>query len=78
MYSDFDSFVSEIEKRVSADRQGKSIHSIIGIELDKLSTAELLDFFVKQFGDLLIRDYAEQQIIYGTINAIKYRKEAHA
>ena len=77
MYSNFDSFVSEIEKRVSADRQGNSIHYIIGIELDKLSTAELLDFFIKQFGDLLIRDYAEQQIIYGTINAIKYRKEAN-
>lgn len=63
---------SPVDKAIQArESTYNGIYSDIGCVLDKFTTAELAEYYIKRFGDSDLRYYIEQQIIAAEINLIK-------
>lgn len=64
---------NEVEKAIQKRKQTyNGIYSDIGIALDKISTNDLMEFYINKYGESSIRYFLEQQIISGEINKEKY------
>lgn len=63
---------NEIEKAIQ-DREEthRGIYSDVGTVLDRFSTEELTKYYLERFGDGMLRDFLEQQIIAAEISKLK-------
>lgn len=57
-------------------KQRKSTHyglyHDIGIILEKISTQDLIQYFIEEFGENVLRNFIEEQIIANEINKERY------
>lgn len=63
---------NEVEKAIQ-DREEthRGIYSDVGTVLDRFSTEELTKYYLERFGDGMLRDFLEQQIIAAEISKLK-------
>lgn len=67
--------INTIDKAIKErDRTHYGIYSDIGNVLDNFSTSELVNYFMKRFGDGLIRNFIEEQIIAAEIQTEQIEK----
>lgn len=66
---------SRIDKAINGrEKSLYGIYSDVGTALEDFSTSELAEYFIKRFGDGVLRYFLEQQIISAEINADKERR----
>lgn len=64
---------NDVERAIQNRKQTyNGIYSDIGLALDKISTNDLMEFYIDKYGESSIRYFLEQQIIAGEINKEKY------
>ena len=67
--------INTIDKAIKErDRTHYGIYSDIGNVLDNFSTSELVNYFMKRFGDGVIRNFIEEQIIAAEIQTEQTEK----